>query len=147
MAGAKRDIISLETAIESRAADSKHFAGDGFVSSRLLENAKNRHALQIRESGGRKRGCVLPGCAGILDAADGGRKVREVNRPTVSEGNGPRDAIFEFAHVSRPVILEKTFHHGRSDLDVFSRRVTVEKAVGQLRNIGAPLAQAGQMHG
>ncbi len=63
----------------------------------------------------------------------------------VAQSYGAGDAILELAHISWPFVLQETFHRARSDLNGFSRRVAIEEAVHQLRNIGSALAQAGKM--
>ena len=50
------NIIELELSVKRRAADAQHFAREHFVSARLFENAKDRHAFQVHKCGGGKGG-------------------------------------------------------------------------------------------
>src|SRR5579862_5511588 len=48
-----RDVVALELAIQGRAADAEHLAGEGLVSFDLFKNALNGGAFDIFKVGGR----------------------------------------------------------------------------------------------
>src|SRR5262249_37080786 len=113
--GVEANVIALELAIKRGAADAEHFAGEGFVTVSLLEDAKNGHALHFRERGGGKSGCIgnrgKIGPGGLF-GTDGGRKILDVYGLLVAEGHGAGDTVFEFADVPGPLVLQKALHGG-----------------------------------
>src|SRR5208282_4200318 len=82
----------------------------------------------------------------ILSPANGGRQIADVNRAVIAQRYSASDAILEFAHVARPIVLKKTLHCRGRDLDVFTRRIAVEKAVYELRDVGPPFTQTRQVY-
>ena len=71
----------------------------------------------------------------------------EIYRPLIAQSHGPLDAILQFAHISRPVILQQGLHGGGRDLNRCAPSVTLQKPMGQHGDIGAAFAQGGQAHG
>jgi len=49
---AATNVIALEFAIQGRAADAEHLAGESFVALHLFENAFNRRPFDVFEIGG-----------------------------------------------------------------------------------------------
>ena len=85
------------------------------------------------------------GRSGILGAANRGR---QIVRRQMCDGRRapPRARCSSPARARFPAIrIAGSFSSRRRDLNVFPRRIAVEKAVHQLRNIRAALAQARQM--
>src|SRR5882672_9197894 len=61
--------------------------------------------------------------------------------------NGALDAVLQFAHVARPVVFEQALHGSGADLDSATGSVAVDKPMHQHGDVGAALAQSGQMKG
>src|SRR5580704_15053613 len=77
---------------------------------------------------------------------DSGRQVVEVDDLLVAERDGAFDAVFQFAHVTRPVVLQQGFHGGVGDLHHPSGGAAFEEPVRQSGDVGATLAQWRHMH-
>src|SRR5271170_278363 len=94
---ADSDVVALQLAIESGAADAEHFPGERLVSVGLFKDAENGHAFHLRQRGGGKGSGVLRiGVKALrLLGANGGRQIGDVNGAVIAEGDGASDTIFE----------------------------------------------------
>src|SRR5260370_14752229 len=65
----------------------------------------------------------------------------------VTERHGASDAIFQFSYVAGPIVVQQAFHRRGSDLQVCARGVAIQEMMNEHRNIGAAVAQRGEMYG
>ena len=79
---------------------------------------RSRSASAVVESAAASSRASAVSCG----AADRRRQIVDINDLMIAEGDGAGDAIFEFAHVSRPIVLQKALHGRGRDLNVFARR-------------------------
>ena len=107
------DVVALELAVEGGAADAEHLAGHGLVAFHLLEHALDGGPFDVFEIIGRQHILSDPfrrfPCMGEAEAMVGGRSPMSMVR-RVAQRHCPLDAVLQFAHVSRPVILQQAFH-------------------------------------
>src|SRR5271166_1926719 len=140
---AATDVIALELSIQGGAADTEHLTRHCLVSLHLFEDALNRRPFNVLQVG---RGHRIGDYAdrhfgGRGGRCDGGRQIPEIDDLAIAQCHGPLDAVFQFANVSRPVILQQALHRSMGHLHRTVGRVAVEKPVRQHGDIGAAFAQ------
>ncbi len=104
---------------------------------------RSRSASAVVESEAESPDARLLSCGARM----AGGQIFDVNRVMIAEGHGARDAIFQFADVSRPFVLQETFHRRGRDLNIFSGGVAIKEIVRELRDVGAAFAQARDVDG
>jgi len=123
-------VIALKLAVERRAADAKHPASERLVAMRLFEYFQDRHPFHFRKCrcGDRSR-TFRNGSLRRIPAfrANRWRQVAHVNCQAVTERNRSRDAVFQFAHISWPFILQQALHCCGCNLQVGSGSVAIQE--------------------
>src|SRR6267142_124072 len=147
--GLYRNVVALQLAVERGTAYSEHFSGQGFVAIGLLEDPKNGHAFHLGQGRGGNRGRVLwrERSRGRLLGADGGRQIVYINGVMIAERDGAGDAVFQFADVAGPIVMQQALHRGGSNLEIGASGIAVEKMMNEHGNVGATVAQRGKMNG
>src|SRR5437899_2376626 len=129
----RSNVVSLKFAIERGSADTEHLAGQCFVTLYLLEDALDSRTLNVFQvsAGEPGTGSVISQLRSRDGGSDRGGQVMEIYRPLIAQSHGPLDAILQFAHISRPVILQQGLHGGGRDLNRCAPGVTLQKPMGQ----------------
>src|SRR5579863_5892330 len=142
------NVVALQLAIKRCAADAEHASGKSFVAFYLLEHALDRRALDVFEIG-RSHGVIAAQELSVTGGScrpDAGGKVPGIDEAMIAEGDSALDAIFQFTHVARPVVLQKRFHGRAADLNRRAGSEAIEEPVYEHRDIAAAFAQARQVN-
>src|SRR5215813_282262 len=143
------DVIALQFAVKRGTADAEHFPRECFVTFDLLEDALDGGAFDVFEVGGRYWRCGARRIAFrcLRGGGDRWRQIVDVERLLVAEGNGALNAVFQFANVARPVVLEQRLHGGVGDLHRPSGNAAFEEPVSEHGDVGTTLAQRRNVDG
>src|ERR1700716_2935502 len=122
------DVVAFELAIKCGAADAEHATGERLIAFHLLEDTLDSGAFDIFEigSGERDVGRSRLGFRrkrwnyrqSLVHSRFGSgprrgisrnrwRQITGVNDMSVSEGDRALDAVFQFPHIARPIVLHQ----------------------------------------
>ena len=111
---------------------------------RMVIRSISASAVVEREAA--RCGAQRNGCPGLF-GANGWRQIFHVNDFMIAECYGARNAIFQFAHVSRPFVMQQALHGRRGDLQMPAGGIAIQKVVHKRRNVRTAFAQGRKMHG
>src|SRR5581483_8693324 len=109
----------------------------------FLENPLYSDAFQVFQIGG---GCrkdwfsndwTIAASESIGIRSNTRRKVSDINELLVPECNSSFHAVFQFTHVSRPVVLSQAVNRGWRDLNRLSWGITAKEPLHQFGDVVA----------
>ncbi len=65
---------------------------------------------------------------------------------SVAQSDGALHAVFQFAHIARPIVVHQGFHGSVGDMQLGAGGVALAEPVHEHGNIAAALAQGGDVH-